>query len=373
MNKDRNVIIRVLMHETLGIMGLLFMLLALVNIFLYGATLPENPKLWDHWILWLYPIIFAILGGIFFGFALISLKKKARKFIGEVRAEINDLKKRMRVIMNSKETIEEISDSEFGLSSIDIDILNIVKESGGFIPILIQNLDESPFSWKQIFKSMAKLALLNLIILPDEGMKIVITSHGLDALALPRITYTSKIPEDLVLMIVHAELLYREKKYDIVILKCNNILERALRNYLIPTIPNYENLWNEKIDEEYSRAALNKLWNFYRKYTSLSKKWMELAERVVKYTSSYKDLHQKMQEEMERKLTKEMARIANKSIDVITDVRSRYAHDKPSEKYEKDAYRILKLTELLLGMLFEDFKENLGIRSEKKRSAEKML
>ncbi|NPA75902.1 MAG: hypothetical protein GXO25_07490 [Euryarchaeota archaeon] len=354
-----------LIRDPFGLTGLLLMLLALTNLFLYGVNLPENPEPWNYWIAWLYPIVFALLGPIFLYLATHNIYRRSREFLRAIAVERKRLLEAIKNIDTMK--IDAIpSSSEFGINNVDIEILEIIKESGGYVPLIFRDLEEAPFSNEQVRRSVAKLWVLDYINVPTEvKSKIVLTPRGLDALHLPHITFATRIPEDISLMLIHANALYREGDFYKVILRCYSTLERALKMHLIPAIDDYQEKWNEKVDKKLANvpenerkkyywngvktiASLNDLWNFYRKNTGLSRKWRELGERVVKYTAE------------EKKRIEEMERIVNKSVDVVADVRSTYAHDKPTKKYEKDAYRVLKLTELVVGMMFEDFKNQFA-------------
>ncbi len=341
--------LRLVILSPLGIIGVSFLFLGAAGIFLYGILIAYKPSLVYQWQSWMYPLIFLFLAFVFIDFSLTSEKRSTREFIRAVR---NAEKKMSEGII--KKNISN-STSEFGPNSRDIEILKMVKDSGGYVPILRQQIIDSPFDIQEGIESIAKLSLLEYLRIPEgKGMKIIITSKGLDAMELPPITFASLVPWDISLMLIRANLLYSEGNYEKTILEIYNLLERALKVHLIPTIENYREKWNEKIENkvgndakaremyswkgEKTIASLNALWNFYKKNSELGKKWKSLMDAEV--------------DEVER-MKKTMDRI----VDVIADTRSRYAHNKPGGKYKKDAYRIIKLAEILIGVLFENMKE----------------
>ena len=363
MRKNKDVLQwSIILHSSYGIVGALFLVLGILDMMLYAINITYDTKQIYDWKIWAYPLLFLFISSLCFRIAIYNIKKSSRKFLNEIFKKRKTLEENMNKLEKGKikDIDESLTSSEFGINNTDIEMEYIIKETGGSIPLLKEEIENSSFSYQQAISSLAKLSLLEYIRLPNKGLKITLSTYGLDVLELPRITFLTQIPEDIGLMIAHAELLYREKNYEEVILKCYNILERSLKIHLIPSIDDYVQKWNEKIDntmkdksekkkEEFkwrgtkTKASLNDLWNFYRKYAKLNKKWLELTERVVKYTS-------------------EIERITNKSVDVIADVRSAHAHDKPTEKYIKDSYRILKLTELVTGVMFEEFRKKYMMR-----------
>ncbi len=339
--------LRLVILSPLGIIGVSFLFLGTAGIFLYGILIAYKPSLVYQWQSWIYPLVFLSISAIFIYFSLVSLRKNNLKFLENVRKEEKKIKK--GIFNYSDES------SEFGPNNRDVEILKIIKDSGGYVPILRQQLIDSPFDIQEGIESIAKLSLLEYLRIPEEkGMKITITPKGLDAMELPPITFASLVPWDISLMLIRANLLYREGNYEKAILEIYNLLERALKVHLIPTIENYRERWNEKIeskvgDDEKAKemyswkgektiASLNALWNFYKKNSELGKKWKALGDAEINDVEGMK---------------KTMDRI----VDVIADTRSRYAHNKPGGKYKKDAYRIIKLAEILIGVLFENIKE----------------
>ena len=348
-------ILRLAILSPIGILGVGFLFLGSAGIFLYGLLIAYRPNLIFQWQSWVYPLIFLSIASILISFSLLSIRRGAIKFINEVKEKEKDLQK--YTINNDIDIINEES-SEFGINSRDIEILKMIWDSGGFIPILKQQIFDSPFSMDEAIISLAKLAILEYIHISNEKMKlnITITPQGLDALELPKITFTSLVPWDISLMIIKANLLYREGNYDKVILSVYNTLERAFKAHLIPSIDDYREKWNENIKKKFGNdeksiklyewagiktiASLNALWNFYKKEANIGRKWEGLIDREVKYLE-------------------EERRMIDKIIDTIADTRSKYAHNKPGRKYVKDAYRLLKLTEIVIGVLFEDLKNRI--------------
>ncbi len=352
--------LRLVILSPLGIIGAGFLALGTAGIFLYGLLIAYKPSLVYQWQSWAYPLIFLLLAAIFMNASLVSLRRRSLKFLENVREEERRIKDG---VLNEGE-----ESSEFGPNTMDIEILRIVKDSGGYVPVLMQQLADSPFSVRDGIRSVAKMSLLGYVRLPGEesntqekGLKITITPRGLDALELPLMTFASLVPWDISLMLIRANILYREGNHEKAILEIYNLLERAFKVHLIPTIPGYREKWNEGIakkvdgdEKEIARyswkgektiASLNALWNFYKKNSSLGRKWSELADRTVKEL------------EGEKERVKEELRAMDKIVDVIADTRSRYAHNKPGGKYRKDAYRLIRLAEILIGVLFEDMKE----------------
>lgn len=364
--------LRLVLLSPIGILGAGFLTLGAAGIFLYGILIAYKPSLVYQWQSWVYPLIFLSLAAVFIYFSLFSLRRNSLKFLEDVRREEEKIK---NGFMKSEE-----ESSEFGPNNRDMEILRIIKDSGGYVPVLRQHIIDSPFSIKDSAKSIAKLSLLGYIRIPvnkdlskpahplrrgDEvyktkGTKITITPKGLDAMELPPVTFASLVPWDISLMLIRANLLYREGNYEKAILEVYNLLERAFKVHLIPTIPDYREKWNESIAKkvgnnekemklyswngEKTISSLNALWNFYKKNATLGRKWSELGDMEIK------------QIEKEKSLLDDK-KMADKIVDVVADTRSRYAHNKPGEKYRKDAYRIIKLAEILIGVLFEDMKE----------------
>ncbi len=379
--------IGLLLFDPFGIIGLLYLLFGIIGLMVYSVLVAyEDISIYD-WHAWLHPMVLILLSSFFMWIALYRIKKDGQRFVMKVRKEQEKLERRIKSLEHGEDLPDSVDTSEFGISNLDIEVENVVKESGGFVPLLKGEIEESPLSHQQAINSLAKLSLLGYIRVPeaDAGLKITITEKGLDALELPRITFATRVPEDISLMMVHANLLYREGKSHMAILKCYNVLERALKMHLIPTIDGYAEKWDEHVLKKLGNgnekemaiyrwkgsatvASLNDLWNFYKKNSDMGRRWTDMTDRVVKYTTrEEKEIKQYLEKlskaELDQK--KEMGRISDRTIDVIADVRSRYAHDKPSEKYDKDAYRILTLTELALGVMFEDFKERAGVKSGK--------
>ncbi len=393
--------IGLLLFDPFGAIGLLFLLVGTIDTLLYGILVAyEKVSIYD-WKAWFYPMLFLMASLPFLSISFCNLKRDSQRFISRIKREEKGLERRIRELENGKKA-PEVNSSEFGVNNLDIEIEHVVKENGGFVPLVKKDIKESAFSDEQAIKSLAKLSMLEYIHVPQPerkrkdapekyigclkgvGLKITLTPKGLDALELPRITFATKVPEDISLMMVHARLLYRDGKSHMAILKCYNVLERALKVHLIPTIDGYAEKWDEHVMKKLGKgnekemaiyrwkgsatvASLNDLWNFYKKNSNMSRRWSEMTDRVVKYTTrEEKEIKQYLDKlskaEMEQK--KEMGRISDRMIDVVADVRSAYAHDKPSAKYDKDAYRILTLTELALGVMFEDFKERMGVKGD---------
>ncbi len=359
--------------DPLGIVGMLFMLMGVFNVFLYGVNLPENPEHWNYLLAWLYPLFLFFLGIIFFLLAIYRLRSGSRKFIKSVKKEARVLRKKLENV-DRGDFSGTLQASEFGVSMMDLEILSSIRDSGGFIPVLVKELEGLPFDNSEILKSVAKLWLMGYINIPSKvSTKLTLTVAGMDILELPRLTFTTKVPEDIALMVAHANVLYRNGNYQEVILKCYTILERALKVHLIPSIDEHARKWNEKVEAKYgkdakgvekffwngaaTKASLNELWNFYKKHANMTRKWSELTDRMVKYTSKYVEALDT--------LNKEELRVVDKGVDVVADVRSAYAHDKISAKYEKDAYRMLRLMEIVLGIMFDTMKTNAGLKSRR--------
>jgi len=359
MNSPYAKILRLALFTPVGILGAAFLILGTAGMFLYGILIAYRPSLVYQWQSWAYPLSFLLLSSIFLYVSIFNTRRSSFSFLQKIHN--HEKKIRTEISEFDFENMEE--SSEFGVNSRDIEVLRIIKDSGGFLPVFIYIVHESPLSQEDAIRSLAKLSLLDYISLPKDTLKMTITPKGLDAMELPMITFASLVPWDISLMLIKANHLYREGNWEKAILEAYNLLERALKIHLIPTVEDYVEKWNELIkkrvgnDEktfdiyrwrgEKTVASLNSLWNFYKKESNLGRKWSELVDRGVKYL------------EKEKSILKDRERLIDRGIDVIADTRSRYAHNKPGGKYEKDAYRIIKLTELIVGVLFEDIKRKV--------------
>ena len=366
--------LRLVILSPIGIVGAGFLALGAAGIFLYGILIAYRPSLIYQWQSWAYPLIFLALSAVFIYMSLYFLRKNSFKFLEDIRNGEIELRKEI-MKMDSES-------SEFGPSSKDMEILRMIRDSGGYVPVLRQQIIDSPFTIGDSVKSIAKLSLLGYVRVPygmdlkapisptwdtisdvpkNKGMKIILTSKGLDAMSLSPITFVSLVPWDISIRIIHANILYREGNHEKAILEVYNLLERAFKVHLIPTIDNYREKWNENVAKkvgnnekelklyswngERTITSLNALWNFYKKNVNLGRKWSELGDMEIK------------QIEKEKARLKDEIKMADKIVDVVADTRSRYAHNKPGGKYKKDAYRLIKLAEILIGLLFEDMKE----------------
>ncbi len=343
---------KIMILSPLGMASMFFFALGIVGIFIYGILLAYRPGLVFQWETWVYPLLFLISAIILMNLSLMEVKAKARKFVRSIREMELELGRGLTV---DDEKIYE--SSEFGISSVDIEILSMVKDSGGFVPLLKNYLDESPYSENQTLISLAKLSIMGHIRLPENGMQITITPTGLDLLQMPPVSFSTLVPWDVSLMLIKARVLYRDGHFVETMIAVYNLLERALKAHLIPAIDQHEEKWNEKVrkkaagDEkamklyawkgEKTIASLNELWNFYKKEANLPRKWKDFTDRTVKLA------------EKNRELAEELTRILDRSVDVIADTRSKYAHNKDGKRYKKDAYRILLLAEIVIGLWFE--------------------
>ncbi len=265
------------------------------------------------------------------------MRRSGQRFIQEIKREEKALEKCIKYLEQGKCLPDTIDASEFGINNLDIEVEQMVKESGGFVPVLSEELKESPFSHEQAVRSLAKLSFLGYVRVPETatGLKITITSKGLDTLELPRITFSTKIPEDIALMLGYAHALYRNNEFETAIGKCYNLLERALKVHLIPSIDDCQRKWDETHENKWkgskTKIALDALITFYKENSKIDKESYKFIVVSVKY---------------------------------ISEIRSRYSHDKPRPKRKNDAIRVLNLTEIVLGLLFEDMKKRIDILSK---------
>jgi len=333
----------VILFKPSGIIAFFSILLGFLGISLYTLMIAYNPSLFFEIRPWFIPILLLSIGAIFLYLSIKSIESDSQKFVKDIKEEKKRIERIIESLENSDMEKSPLPDSsEVGINDLDIEIIELVKENGGFIPILKKDIDESSISYKQAVKSLAKLEVMGYLRISQEGKnrgekKIIITVKGLELLEMPRVTFITVIPEDITLMLVHANILYRKGEFETSIGKCYNTIERALKTHLIPSIDDYIEKWNKKHSDRKwkgnkTMVSLNSLFNFYRENVNMDKN---------------------------------VAKFVKNAIDYIAEVRSRYSHDKPSEKYQKDAYRVLKLTELILGMMFENLKEQVGLKSEK--------
>ena len=337
----------VILFRPWGSVGMFLSALGIIGISIYFINSAYNPGLFFDWRPWLYPLLLAFIGLLFIFLSLNGIRKDAINFLGDIERERKGMVKRLESIEKGEIEGSAIPDSsEFGINDLDIEIITLIRENGGYIPLIKKDIDESSISYSQAIRSLAKLELMGYVKIfeenPKRREKLILTVKALEILEMPRIAFSTLIPEDINLMLIHANILYRRGEFETSIGKCYNTLERALKTHLIPSIDDYVEKWNKKHPDRKwkgnkTMVSLNALFNFYR-------------ENV----------------EMDRN----MARFVKNAIDYIAEIRSRYAHDKPSEKYKNDAYRVLKLTELILGMMFENLKEQVGIKSAKIGSIE---
>ncbi len=344
---------RIIFLSPLGMSALFFLVLGVSGMFIYGILLAYRPGLVFQWETWLYPLMFILVSTILMYIAIAQARAKAHDFIAMVREEEHRL-----MDLASDEKDDDIDSSEFGINSVDVEILGTIKDSGGYVPYLMKLFNDAPYTREDVIRSIAKLSILSLIRVPEHGGQIItVTPKGLDTLKMPPSTFASILPWDLTRMLIRARALYQEGRMEEAIIATYNLLERALKVHLIPSVDDYERKWNEKVRSkvgdddkafhlyswkgEKTIAGLNDLWNFYKREANLGRKWSNFSDRVVKLT------------EKEKAVAEEHLRVANSAVDVISDTRSRYAHNKPGKKSKKDAYRLITLTEVLLGLWFE--------------------
>jgi len=334
----------IILFRPLGSVGVLLFALGIIGISIYFLNSSYNPGLFFDWRPWLNPLLLASFGFLFIYLSLKGIKKDAHKFLKDIEIEKDKMVKKLKSIEKGNINDKFIPDSsEFGINDLDIEMITLIKENGGYIPLLKRDIDDSSISYTQAIKSLAKLELMGYVKIFEEEYsgrsreKLILTVKGLEILETPRIAFSTIIPEDITLMLIHAHTLYRRGEFETTIGKCYNTLERALKTHLIPSIDDYIEKWNKKHPDRRwkgnkTMVSLNALFNFYREN-------VEMDKNIAKFVKN--------------------------TIDYIAEVRSRYSHDKPSEKYKNDAYRVLKLTELILGMMFENLKEQVGMKSVK--------
>ncbi len=324
----------ILFLNPMGIFAVLMVVIGMVMLFAYSIIIVIDPHIILNTTTQYYPTFFVSVGFLGMLLSVFFMKIESKKFIDKIKSEATNIKKHIR-IEDMHEM--ELESSEFGIDNVDIEILMAVRESGGFLPILRKDVNYSAIlvSEKEFIKRLAKLYMMEYLHLPEKGMRIYLSSRGLDVLVLPRITFTAKIPEDIALMLGHAHELYRNNEFGAAIGKCYNLLERALKVHLIPSVDDYQRKWNEKHPKDREKwkgnktqVGLNALFNFYKEHSRFD-------EKTLKFVKN--------------------------SIDYIADIRSRYSHDKPSPKRKNDAIRVLNLTEIVLGLLFEDMKRRVSI------------
>jgi len=162
------------------------------------------------------------------------------------------------IISTSKERIPDLVTTELGVDSIDVEILKAIKMQGGdyakFIPEVLKYL-----SLNMLLSRLARLRVLGFITL-QPPRKILLTSHGVDALNLPPTGLSAKVPSEVDKRIAEIKSAFQKEDYDEVINKSTKLLEAILREELEDKFRGtLQNVWPNLKLEPYDRASLGTL------------------------------------------------------------------------------------------------------------------
>jgi len=159
------------------------------------------------------------------------------------------------IISTSKEGIPDLVTTELGVDSMDVEILKAIKIQGGdyakFIPEVLKYL-----SLNMLLSRLARLRVLGFITL-QPPRKILLASHGVDALNLPPTMLSSKVPSEVDKRIAEINSAFRKEDYDEVTNKSTKLLETILREELEDKFPGtLQIVWTNLKLEPYNRASL---------------------------------------------------------------------------------------------------------------------
>jgi hypothetical protein len=158
----------------------------------------------------------------------------------------------------SRKTAFPTASTEYGVDSVDVDILGAMKDLGGdyakFIPEVVKYL-----SLSILLRRLARLRKLGYVTLEHPG-KILLTSRGVDALNLPPSVLPAKIPHEIGERMAEIELAFRNEEYDKVINASTKLLEALLRDRLETRLKErLSGNWSKLKLMDYERASLGVL------------------------------------------------------------------------------------------------------------------
>lgn len=159
------------------------------------------------------------------------------------------------IVSTSKTRIPELITTELGVDSIDVEILKAVKTQGGdyakFIPEVLKYI-----SFNMLLSRLARLRILGFLML-QPPRKILLTSHGVDALNLPPSVLSAKVPPEVDKRIAEIKSAFREENYDEVTNKSTKLLEALLRERLEAKFKGtLQDIWDNLNLGAYDRASL---------------------------------------------------------------------------------------------------------------------
>jgi hypothetical protein len=158
----------------------------------------------------------------------------------------------------SKKVVLPVTSTEYGVDSIDVDIIDAVRRLGGdyskFIPEILKYL-----SLNTLLRRLARLRMLGYVTLEDPR-KILVTSLGIDALNLPPSVLSAKVPHEISKRMAEIRLAFQNEEYDKVTNASTKLLEALLRNRLETRLKEgLRDSWSRLNLVEYERASLGVL------------------------------------------------------------------------------------------------------------------
>jgi hypothetical protein len=159
---------------------------------------------------------------------------------------------------HSRKTALHLTSTEYGVDSIDVDILDAVKNLGGdytkFIPEVVKYL-----SLRTLLHRLGRLKTLGYVTLEHQA-KILLTSLGVDALNLPPSVLSAKIPPEISKRMAEIEQAFQNEEYDKVINSSTKLLETLLRERLETRLgETLQDSWTKLKLVDYERASLGTL------------------------------------------------------------------------------------------------------------------
>ncbi len=216
--------------------------LLLTAILFIGAETFLFPGFIDP-ILMLIVMIFLLLGflgvfvGTIFGVPIYRAESKALHEIEQVISEIG-----------TKESLwSSVQPAYLLADSIDREFLMTIKETGGNILSIEEGVSRQAFATEtgEIYRRLAKLHLLGLVIVSKEHRLITLTSLGLEAINIPAVLFVSKIPQNIWGYVFQQKIALSQEKWGVVVVETAKAIEAILKDKLTEMIDEDSTAWDE--------------------------------------------------------------------------------------------------------------------------------
>jgi hypothetical protein len=169
------------------------------------------------------------------------------------------------------------------LDSVDVEILNVTKQSGGNFMDLIERLSCLPlfYDTNELLSRLSKLSLLGYVHFGKDMRSVVLSAQGLDILNMPAIIFrTRQMPQEIADALISIRVSLQKANSADVVVKCAQVCELILGRKIeseLKTDPSRKESYDEKETRPPSKLPLGEM-------ISLLCRWRVLREDAVVYS-----------------------------------------------------------------------------------------